>query len=199
MKPNAFTTIQRARSLRTRHPEARPSVCHVALVMATYANGKTGASIRPGVARLVESTGLHRDTVQDAIEWLVKHDELRRDKPGHRGSAACFTYVGGKVESDTPPFEGMEGRHTGNAGVSDPYTNQINQPPPGLPGPPGVAEAGESREDGPHEEWPAEKQAASACCVEGCGLAGIVNNFDDQWCEAHAAEQYYRQMRGQPR
>jgi hypothetical protein len=131
---NAFSTINAALSLHERHPDAPPSVRHVGLAMATFANGKTGTSIRPGVARLVSLTGLHSDTVQDAVEWLVERGELRRDKRGHRRSAACFTWIGGMRGSDTPAIDGMQGSHTANAGVSHPH-HLPNQHPSGLEGP----------------------------------------------------------------
>lgn len=100
-RPDTFATIRRARALRERHPDAPPSVCAVALLLGTYADGRTGAMIRPGFARVAEETGLHVDTVRDAIRWLEAKGELRRDKEGHRGSAACFTYLG--VAGDVAP------------------------------------------------------------------------------------------------
>ena len=117
---NAFSTINAAKKLKERHPDAPASVAFIGLVMATFANGKTGTGIRPGVERLAELTGYHTDTVQDAIEWLVARGELRRDKKGYRGSAACFTWVGGMQGPHTPAIRGMQGSHTPNAGVSDP-------------------------------------------------------------------------------
>ena len=98
-RPNAFATIRRARSLKERHPDAPPSVALVALVMATYADGRTGTSIRPGYERVAEQTGLYIGTVKDAVRWLEARGELRRDKEGHRGSAACFTFLDVAVES----------------------------------------------------------------------------------------------------
>jgi hypothetical protein len=141
-KPHAFATIRAARTLRERHPDAPPSAAHVALAMATYANGRTGTSIRPGVANLVEDTGLHPDTVQRAIQWLVRREELRRDKAGHRGSAACFTWVGGMGGPDT--FGAKHGADAAKARATDP-THQPNQPhPSGPPAPPGGPPGGQS-------------------------------------------------------
>jgi hypothetical protein len=140
---DAFATIRRARSLRERHPDAPLSAVLVALVMATYANGATGTSIRPGTDRLVDETGLDRRTIQRAIAWLVERGELRRDKPGHRGSAACFTFLKGDT-SDTLSSE------KGDTGVpkgcrSDRPTNQTSQRPT-EPSVPPVSEELESGE-----------------------------------------------------
>jgi hypothetical protein len=95
-------------------------VRHVALVLATFANGKTGTSIRPGHELVAERTGFHLDTVRDAIRWLKERGELREDKPGHRGSAACYTWLGGMVGADTPPIDGKVGSHAAKGGVSHP-------------------------------------------------------------------------------
>lgn len=105
MKPNAYTTMQAARALRERQPEASPSHVTIALALASFADGPTGTSIRPGYARLAEVTGLHRDTVKDGVRWLVERGELRRDKTGWRGSAACVTWLGGMGGSDTTPSD----------------------------------------------------------------------------------------------
>jgi hypothetical protein len=142
---NAFSTINAARAIRERHPDATPSTAHVAIAMATFANGRSGASIRPGVANLAALTGLHPDTVQCAIQWLVARGELRRDKPGHRGSAACFTWVGGMQGSDTPPIERKEGSELANARVSHPSHQPNQQEPSGaLPGTPSGVEGHEA-------------------------------------------------------
>lgn len=93
---DAFATIRRARSLTERHPDVTPSVVQVALTMATYADGKTGASIRPGLERLMHDTGLGRSTVLTAIAELIERGELRRERRGRRGSASCFTFLGVK-------------------------------------------------------------------------------------------------------
>lgn len=134
---NAFDTIKAARALRERHPDAAPSAVNVGLVMATFANGRSGTSIRPGHELIAEITGLHLDTVRDAIRWLKDRGELREDKAGHRGSAACYTWLGGMVGSDTPPLEGMVGSHTGNDGVSHPTHQPDHLLPSGPPGPRG--------------------------------------------------------------
>lgn len=98
MATNGFTTINRARTLRERHPDAPPSACHVALFMATYADGKSGTSIRPGFEAIEEGTGLSRRGVQMAVRWLEDHDEIRREREARRGSAALFTYIGGREQ-----------------------------------------------------------------------------------------------------
>ena len=88
---DAFTTIRHARDLKRRHPKAPRSAAHVLLVLATYANGRTGSNIRPGHELVEEHVGLERNAVRLAIQWLIEHGELRRDKPGHNGSAAHYT------------------------------------------------------------------------------------------------------------
>jgi hypothetical protein len=134
LKPNAYTTMHRARGLRERHPDATPTHALVALTLATFADGPTGTSIRPGYERVAELTGLHVDTVRRAIYWLVARDELRRDKPAWRGSAACFTYTGGMVGSDAPPFRGKVGAGIGNGGADDPTHQSHPSDSSGLPG-----------------------------------------------------------------
>jgi hypothetical protein len=134
MKPNAYTTMQRARSLRERQPDASPSVVALALLLASYADGPTGTSIRPGLIALIEQSGLDRRTVQRGIRWLEDCGELRRDKQGHRGSAACFTWIG-KGVTDAALSEQI-GRHEGRKGChSHRPTNQTPQNPSGVPGP----------------------------------------------------------------
>lgn len=106
MSRDAFSTIRAAMSMPERHPEALPSVCQVALVMATFATGQTGADIRPGLSRLVELTHLDRGTVRRAIKWLEKHGEIRRVKDGRsargnvKAQAAEFAWIGG-MDGDT--------------------------------------------------------------------------------------------------
>lgn len=166
---NTFATIRAARSLLERHPGAPTSAVHVALVMATFANGRTGTSIRPGEAAVASLTGLHPDTVKRAISWLVEHGELRRDKPGFRGSAACFTYVGGMQGPDAPAIDGMQGSHAGNAGVSGP-SHQPNQPTPSGP-------------EGPRGDGAPRMER---CTGEGCGrmaelCEGLCRTCWDSW------------------
>jgi hypothetical protein len=137
-RPNAYTTVQRARSLRERQPDASPSHVAIAVIMATFADGPTGSMIRPGYARVASLTGLHADTVRRAIHWLVERGELRRDKDAWRGSAACFTYTGGapvKVGPDTPPFDGKAGPETRNGGASHHTHPSHPLEPSGPPGP----------------------------------------------------------------
>lgn len=135
MRPNAYTTMRAARTLRERHADASPSHVAVALAMATFADGATGTMIRPGYRRVADITGLHADTVRRAIGWLVERGELRRDKDAWRGSAACFTWVGGMVGSDTPPLDGKVGPQTRNGGALDPTHLSHPSGPSGLPGP----------------------------------------------------------------
>ena len=91
---NSWSTIKRARTLGLRHPDAPASVKAIAMHLASYAEGSTGTRIYPGVARLVEESGFAKSTVDLAIKWLRDHGEIRQDKAGRRGSAACFTYLG---------------------------------------------------------------------------------------------------------
>ena len=186
METDAFSTLRRARSLHERHPHAPSSVLHVALVMATYADGRTGRNIRPGYENLARATGLHIQTVKRAIGWLERHGELWRVKEGHNGSAACFTYrlhdpeVGGA--SDTPYSE--KGVHSVEVGgVSDTPHPPHPQNPSGPSRPSGDGEPGEPGVDGP-----------PACAWEGCEAPGVVKNFGDHWCERHAAEMYRKAM-----
>ena len=64
---DALATIRAARALRERHPDAPPSVAAVALVLASFANGSTGTSIRPGFGRVADCTGLNVQTVKRAV------------------------------------------------------------------------------------------------------------------------------------
>jgi hypothetical protein len=151
MKPNAYTTMQRARSLRERQPDASPSHVAIAVIMASFADGPTGTSIRPGVDRVAELTGLTLRTVQRGIRWLEERGELRRDKNGWRGSAACFTWLGGAPEKGVTEAalseqkgvtESRKGRHSRRP------TTHTPQQPSGLPGPrdgaaPQIGEQGE--------------------------------------------------------
>lgn len=128
---DAFATIRRARTLRERHPDAPASAVLVALVLASYANGKSGTSIRPGLERVAEETGLALSSVRRHVAWLENRGELRRDKQGHRGSAACFTYVGGKALTSEPHSEkGARQEHERRSPVSP---HQPDQPTPSEP------------------------------------------------------------------
>jgi hypothetical protein len=100
---NVFETTRAVRGLPRRHPDAPPSVVLVAYAMASYADGATGTNIRPGVARLASDTGLHPRTVEYSISWLVERGEVRRDKAGHRGNAASFSWVGGMGKGEESP------------------------------------------------------------------------------------------------
>jgi Helix-turn-helix domain len=111
---SSFDTIRRASQIRQRHPDAPPNAVLVALVMATFADGKTGASIRPSFELLAERTGLSISAIQRNVRWLERHDELRRDKQGHRGSAACFTYVGGKPVTSDALSDSIAGQKAGH-------------------------------------------------------------------------------------
>lgn len=91
---DAFSTIRHARALRDRHPDAPRTAAHILLLLATYANGRTGSSIRPGHALIGQHTGLGRNAVRLALRWLEAHGELRCDKRGHNGSAAHYSILG---------------------------------------------------------------------------------------------------------
>lgn len=128
-KTDAFATIRRARSLHERYEAVPASVVAVALCLATYADGRWGTNIRPGHERVARETRLHLETVRKAIRWLEAHDELRCDKRGARGSAACYTWLG---VVDTPASHGG----SANTPALDGYapapggdTNPTSQPP----------------------------------------------------------------------
>ena len=136
-KPDAFATIRAARAITERHPDAPPSVAAVALALATFANGRTGTSIRPGYKRVAAITGLHEQTVKRAVAWLVARGELRRDNTARPGSAACFTWLGGMVVPQAPPFDGMVVPDVSSGGGSGTPHQPNHLDPTGLPGPPG--------------------------------------------------------------
>jgi hypothetical protein len=127
--------MQRARSLRERHPDASPSLVAVALAAATFADGPTGTMIRPSHDRLAAITGLSVPRVHKLMQRLVKIGELRRDKQAWRGSAACYTWVGGMVVAQAPPLEEMVVAQDLNGG--SPATTHPSHPskPSGPPGP----------------------------------------------------------------
>jgi hypothetical protein len=165
-KPDAFATIRRARSLRERHPDAPLSVIAIAQNLATYADGRTGTNIRPGHERIAEQTGLHSNTVRLGIRWLEDRGEIRCDKPGHRGSAACYTFLG---IGDTPASDGGNGDTPASEWdnpASRAPTNQTSQHPSGLPGPRG----GEAPHPG--------KQTVFTCAA-GCGATVEMAH---EWC-----------------
>jgi hypothetical protein len=141
----------------------------VALVLATYANGRTGASIRPGLELVAEVTGLSLSTIQRRVRWLEEHGELRRDKQGHRGSAACFTYIGGKAGHLDDALSGESRSGETGKPVTAMTPLQPDQPTPsGLPGP---------RENG-------EPQAGEPCqmCRAVAELdAGLCRGCFDSW------------------
>jgi hypothetical protein len=135
VKRNAYTTMQAARSLRERQPDASPSHVAVALALASFADGATGTSIRPGAERIAAITGLNLQTVHRRIRWLVQRGELRRDKHAWRGSAACYTWVGGLVVPNASLFRGMVVPESRNGGASR-TTHQLHpSEPSGHPGP----------------------------------------------------------------
>lgn len=138
MKPNAYTTMQRARSLRERHPDASPSHVAIALALATFADGPTGTMIRPGHARLAGITGLDPRTVRRAVRWLEERGEVWRVREGRRGSAACFTYRlhddGGKGGL-MPPKHTFRGPQSPDRGASGTPHQLHPSDPSGLPGP----------------------------------------------------------------
>jgi hypothetical protein len=135
---NSFKTLRAAKSLRERHPDAPPSVCHVALVMAIYADGKSGTSIRPGFEGIIEDTGLSRTTVKAAVRWLEARGEVIRTREARRGSAALFMWTGGMGGHGEPPSSSadveqgsMTDPHTANGGHSP--TNGGRSAPPHQP------------------------------------------------------------------
>jgi hypothetical protein len=180
---DAFATIRRARSLRERQPDAPASTVLVALVLATYANGRTGTNIRPGLELVADLTGVTLRQVRRHVAWLEERGELRRDKEGHRGSAACFTYLGGKEVAHDHLYE--KGGHPRQERQSPMTPLQPNQPNPSGPSRPS---GGGEQSVAPVKNWP-------ACAWEGCGRPGTVENFEDTWCEPHAAEMYDRVVR----
>jgi len=160
---DAFRTIRAARALTERHPDAPTSVATVALTLATFANGRTGTSIRPGFDRVAAITGLHEQTVKRAVAWLVERGELRRDNTARPGSAACFTWLGGMVVPETPPSDGMVVPDVPNGGASH-TPHQPNQPTPsGLEGPRG----GEASQP-----------------LEGCSMCGRQAKLDEALCRS---------------
>ena len=181
MKPNAYTTMQRARSIRERHPDASPSLVAVALAMATFADGATGTSIRPGHDRIAAITGLSVKTVHNLVPWLVRRGELRRDKPAWPGSAACYTYIGGMVPAEEAPLVGMVPAQAPNGARSGGTHHSHPSEPSGLPGPRG----GEAS-----QTLGGKSGKTPPCAWGGCDANGIVHNFGDHWCERHAAEMY---------
>jgi Helix-turn-helix domain len=88
---SAFDVIRWARDVRRRHPDLSPAAAHVYLVMATYADGRTGGDIRPSYATVADLTGHHMLTVRRAVHRLIALGELERVGGGNgRGSAALF-------------------------------------------------------------------------------------------------------------
>jgi len=162
--------MQRARSLRERHPDASPSLVAVALAAATFADGPTGTMIRPSHDRIAEIVGLSVGRVNKYMQALVKLGELRRDKTAWRGSAACYTWVGGMVGADAPPLDGMVGAQSRNGGA--PATTHLSHPsePSGPPGPRGTAaphpkeETYECGECGERSAWLAGGRCAA--CID---------------------------------
>jgi hypothetical protein len=157
-KSSAFDAIRRARSLRERHPDAPDSVAHVFLVLATYADGRTGRSARPGRERLAHDTGLSLSAINRAVRWLIDRDELRRDYRGHRGSASCYsikgvthdTLSGAKSVTEAP--KGCHPRHTTSHTSEDRSAASPRRSPP----PCGICGGGTTVEDG------------IAACASGC-------------------------------
>jgi hypothetical protein len=136
VKRNAYTTMQRARSLRERQPDASPSLVAVALALATFADGPTGAMIRPGLNRVANITGLSARQVQRHVAWLVTRGELRRDKLAWPGSAACYAWIGGMDATQETPIRPectSPGSDTHVIAVAPHQSNRSD--PSGLPGP----------------------------------------------------------------
>jgi hypothetical protein len=65
----------------------------------------------------------------------VSRGELRRDKPGFRGSAACFTFTGGMGVPEPPPNAHMGVPEVTNGGAPDTPHQPNQSTPSGPPGP----------------------------------------------------------------
>jgi hypothetical protein len=163
LKPNAYTTMQRARSLRERHSDVSTSLVAVALAAATFADGPTGTMIRPRHQRIAEIVGLSVGRVNKLMQELVKIGELRRDKTAWRGSAACYTWIGGMVVAEVPPLEGLVVARDRNGGArATTHLSHLSEPS-GLEGP--------RDGDAPHPR----KQRCSIC-------TGHRELVDGSWC-----------------
>jgi hypothetical protein len=106
-----FTRIPRGRyewePVMRAHPVSKPSVKLVALVMATYANTRTGGQVRPGVARLVADTGTSRNVVLRALAELKDLgliDQLTRGGNLGRASKGMASIYQLTVPSDLSEF-----------------------------------------------------------------------------------------------
>ncbi len=178
------TTMNAARALRTRQPDAQPSTVLVAMALASFGNYRTGTGIRPGLARVEEITGLHHETVSLAVKWLEDRGELRRDKEARRGSAAFFTWLGGMGSDEPTPLEPM-GSDEPPMGSDD--THPIRQTSQQI-----GALAGAARSKGG-----ADSQQEGARAIEGeveageCGWhsCSTVPSYEDdhglKWCSEH--------------
>lgn len=127
MSAHAFSTIKAARTIGLRHPDVPAYVAAVGLAMASYANGRQGTMIRPRFAVVAQELGMSLSQVQRAVRWLEQRNELRRDKTGWRGSAACFTWLGGMEVVDDPLSGLMEVAGAANGGRGRPPTNPTSQ------------------------------------------------------------------------
>lgn len=125
---NAFATVKAARSVGRRHPDVPAYVAAVAQCLASYGDGRSGTMIRPSLKRVAEDLGMSLSQVQRAVRWLESRNELRRDKTGWRGSAACFTWLGGMEVVDDPLLTLMEVVEGANGGRGRPPTNPTIQP-----------------------------------------------------------------------
>lgn len=126
MTRHAYTVINAARDLTQRHPGISPSVAQVAAALATYADPQTGGRIFPGNDNLVRITSLHKSTVRAAIKELLALGEIHLDKPGRRGSAACYTWLGGMGRAE-PEAEPAAAPEPDDGPLSDGFRQYLKQ------------------------------------------------------------------------
>jgi hypothetical protein len=169
-----FASVRWARQLREREPEAGPQHALLLLVMATYADGDTGGSIRPTLDRLASETGLHRRNVTKLVRWLEDHGEIQRVKEGHRGSAAMFRL---RLEKDEPAAQPFGERMSQADGKDEPLAQPTNQTSHSSSGPSGPPEAG----------------PGAMCRADGCrakAVQGSTSLWAWQYCRKHGEENW---------
>lgn len=145
---STWSTLQRARSLGERHPDAPATVKALALYLASYARGTNGTGIYPGLETTMRETGFSKSVIARGIAWLVEHGELRRDNAGRRGSRASFTYLGVGLP---------------NGEASDPESAQP------VPAKHSCPECGKAVTIGRHPDNPETKAWVHPARSEGCG------------------------------
>lgn len=91
-----------------------PTVKLVALTLATYANGRTGGSIRPGIQRLAQVTGLSERTIIRSVKELEELGMVscvrRGSSFGRGGKGMASTY-----QLTVPAALGVEDAVTGDS------------------------------------------------------------------------------------